>query len=127
MEFLKLRAFVLRAVSLSIVCLGFAQVAPAGMISTSELVDNEARAESLSRIELLLAREDVAEQMMTLGVQPQQVMVRLDAMTTAELLELESRFDEQVAGGDALAVIGAVFLVLLILELVGVTDIFKSI
>ena len=48
-------------------------------------------------------------------------------MTTAELLELESRFDEQVAGGDALGVIGAVFLVLLILELVGVTDIFKSI
>ena len=127
MEFLKLRAFVLRAVSLSIVCLGFAQVAPAGMISTSQLVDNEARAESLSRIELLLAREDVAEQMVALGVQPQQVMLRLDAMTTAELLELESRFDEQVAGGDALAIIGAVFLVLLILELVGVTDIFKSI
>ena len=127
MEFLKLRAFVLRAVSLSIVCLGFAQVAPAGMISTSQLVDNEARAESLSRIELLLAREDVAEQMVALGVQPQQVMVRLDAMTTDELLELGSRFDEQVAGGDALAIIGTVFLVLLILELVGVTDIFKSI
>ena len=127
MEFLRLRAFVLRAVSLSIVCLGFAQVAPAGMISTSQLVDNEARAESLSRIELLLAREDVAEQMVALGVQPQQVMVRLDAMTTDELLELESRFDEQVAGGDALAIIGTVFLVLLILELVGVTDIFKSI
>jgi hypothetical protein len=127
MEFLKLRAFVLRAVSLSIVCLGFAQVAPAGMISTGQLVDNEARVESLSRIELLLARQDVAEQMVALGVEPQQVMARLDAMTTAELLELESRFDEQVAGGDALAVIGTVFLVLLILELVGVTDIFKSI
>ena len=127
MEFLKLRAFVLRAVSLSIVCLGFAQVAPAGMISTGQLVDNEARVESLSRVELLLARQDVAEQMVALGVEPQQVMVRLDAMTTAELLELESRFDEQVAGGDALAVIGTVFLVLLILELVGVTDIFKSI
>ena len=127
MEFLKLRAFVLRAVSLSIVCLGFAQVAPAGMISTGQLVDNEARVESLSRIELLLARQDVAEQMVALGVEPQQVMTRLDAMTTAELLELESRFDEQVAGGDALAVIGTVFLVLLILELVGVTDIFKSI
>ena len=127
MEFLKLRAFVLRAVSLSIVCLGFAQVAPAGMISTGQLVDNDTRADSLSRIELLLARQDVAEQMVALGVEPQQVIARLDAMTTAELLELESRFDEQVAGGDALAVIGTVFLVLLILELVGVTDIFKSI
>ena len=127
MNFLKARAWVLRAVSISMVCLGFAQVAPAGMISTSQFVENEARVESLSRIEVLLARDDVAKQMVALGVQPQQVMERLDAMTTAELLELEARFDEQVAGGDALAIIGAVFLVLLILELVGVTDIFKSI
>ena len=127
MKLLNARAWVLRAVSLSIVCLGFAQVAPAGMISTSQFVENEARVESLSRIEVLLARDDVAKQMVALGVQPQQVMERLDAMTTAELLELEARFDEQVAGGDALAIIGAVFLVLLILELVGVTDIFKSI
>ena len=127
MKILNMRAWVLRAVSISVVCLGFAQVAPAGMISTSDLVDNETRVESLTRIELLLAREDVTRQMVALGVQPQQVMTRLDAMTTAELLELESRFDEQIAGGDALGVIGAVFLVLLILELVGVTDIFKSI
>lgn len=127
MRFLEMRAWVLRAVSISLVCLGFSQVAPAGMISTSQLIDEEAHAASVSRIELLLAREDVAERMVELGVQPQQVMARLDAMTTAELLELESRFNEQVAGGDALGVIGAVFLVLLILELVGVTDIFKSI
>ena len=127
MKLLKARAWVVRAVSISMVCLGFAQVAPAGMISTSQVVESEARVESLSRIEVLLAREDVANQMVALGVQPQQVMERLNAMTTAELLELESRFDEQVAGGDALGIIGAVFLVLLILELVGVTDIFKSI
>ena len=127
MKLLNTRAWVLRAVSISIVCLGFAQVAPAGMISTSQLVENQARTETLSRMELLLARDDVTKQMVALGVQPQQIMARLDAMTTAELLELESRFDEQVAGGDALAIIGAVFLVLLILELVGVTDIFKSI
>ena len=127
MKLLKMRALLLRVVSVSIVCLGFAQAAPAGMISTGHMVNNEVRAESLSRIELLLARDDVASQMVALGVQPEQVMERLNAMTTAELLELESNFDEQLAGGDALAIIGTVFLVLLILELVGVTDIFKSI
>lgn len=127
MKFLNLREWVLRTVSLSIVCLGFAQAAPAGMISTGQMVDTEARADSLTKIELLLARDDVATQMLALGVEPDQVMARLDAMTTAELIEFESRFDEQVAGGDALGIIGAVFLVLLILELVGITDIFKSI
>lgn len=126
MKLLKARALLLRVVSVSIVCLGFAQAAPAGMIPTGHLVDNEAHADSLSRIELLLARDDVANQMVALGVQPEQVLERLEAMTTAELLELESNLDEQLAGGDAIAVIGTVFLVLLILELVGVTDIFKS-
>lgn len=127
MKLLKMRALLLRVVSVSIICLGFAQAAPAGMIPTGHLVDNEARAESLSRIELLLARDDVASQMVALGVQPDQVLQRLEAMTTEELLELESKFDEQLAGGDALAVIGTVFLVLLILEVLGVTDVFKSI
>ncbi len=127
MKLLKARALLLRVVSISIICLGFAQAAPAGMIPTGHLVDDEVRGDSLSRIELLLARDDVASQMVALGVQPEQVMMRLEAMTTAELLELESNFDQQLAGGDALAVIGAVFLVLLILELVGVTDVFKSI
>ena len=37
------------------------------------------------------------------------------------------RLDRAPAGGDALEVVGLVFLVLLILELVGVIDIFKTI
>jgi len=127
MKLMKARALLVRIVSLSIVCLGFAQAAPAGMVPTGHLVDRDTRAESLSRMELLLARDDVASQMVTLGVAPEQVMERLDAMTTAELLQLEGSLDRQLAGGDALAVVGTVFLVLLILELVGVTDIFKSI
>jgi hypothetical protein len=62
-----------------------------------------------------------------LGVDQATVMERLNGLSTAELLELEGQIDQQVAGGDILGLIGAVFVVLLILELVGVTDIFKSI
>ena len=123
----KTRALVMRVVSVSLICMGFAQVAPAGMIGTSQMLENEARTESLTRIEMLLARDDVGQQLVALGVEPALVLERLNAMTTEELLALEHRFDEQVAGGDAIAIIGTVFLVLLILELVGVTDIFKSI
>jgi len=127
MTFFKARGFLLRLVSMSIICMGFAQAAPAGMIGTSYLIDNEARAASLSRVEVLLARDDVARQLAALGVDQETVVERLNGLSTAELLVLEGQIDDQVAGGDALAVIGAVFLVLLILELVGVTDIFKSI
>ena len=123
----KARALMLRVISVSIICMGFAQVAPAAMIGTGHLVENETRAASLSRMEVLLARADVAEQLEAYGVDKAQVVERLNGLSTAELLELEGNIDEQIAGGDILAVIGIVFVVLLILDLTGVTDVFKSI
>jgi hypothetical protein len=123
----KARGALLRLVSVSIVCMGFAQAAPAGMIGTAYMLDEESRAASLSRIEILLAREDVGRQLEAFGVDRAMVLERLNGLSSAELLELEGQIDSQVAGGDILAVIGIVFVVLLILELVGVTDIFKSI
>ena len=122
----KARGALLRLISVSIVCMGFAQVAPAGMIGTGYLLEDESRAASVSRMEILLAREDVGRQLQAFGVDRTMVMERLDALSTAELLELEARLDSQVAGGDVIAIVGVVFIVLMILELVGVTDIFKS-
>ena len=122
----KARGALMRLISVSIVCMGFAQVAPAGMIGTAYMLDDESRAASLSRIEVLLARADVASQLEAFGVDQALVVERLNGLSNAELLELEGRLDSQVAGGDILALIGAVFVVLLILELVGVTNIFKS-
>ena len=123
----RLRAALLRLVSVSIVCMGFAQLAPAGMVDTGYLVDGEMRAASLARIDVLLARDDVGKQLEALGVDPAVVAERLRGLSASELLELEGHLDEQVAGGSALGVIGAVFLVLMILELMGVTDVFKAI
>ena len=124
---IRTRAALLRLVSVSIVCMGFAQLAPAGMVDTGYLVDSEMRAASLARIDVLLASDAVGKQLAAMGVDPAVVAERLRGLSAGELLELESRLDEQVAGGDAIAVIGVVFLVLLILELVGVTDVFKAI
>jgi hypothetical protein len=124
----KARAFMLRVISVSIICMGFAQVAPAGMIGTAYLADNEARAASLSRVEVVLARADVAAQLEAYGVDKEQLVERLNGLSTAELLQLEGQIDEQIAGGnDILVIIGIVFVVLLILDLTGVTDVFKSI
>ena len=122
----KARGALTRLVSVSIICMGFAQAAPAGMIGTAYMVDEESRATSLSRIEVLLAREDVSRQLEAFGVDRALVVERLNGLSHAELMELEGQLDEQVAGGDVVAIVGVVFIVLLILELVGVTDIFKS-
>lgn len=127
MMFARSRGFIVRLVSVAIVAMGFMQVSAAGMIGTGQLVDGEARAASIDGIERLLARADVAAELETLGVDPAVISERLRGLSTAELLALEGRLHSETAGGDALGIIGAVFLVLLILELVGVTDIFKSI
>ena len=57
---------------------------------------------------------------------PPAVEGRLAALSEQEVASLADQIESAPAGGDALAVIGIVFLVLVILELVGVIDIFKK-
>jgi hypothetical protein len=116
-----------RLVSVALICTSCAQVSFAGMVGSDYLVDTQARAASRARVATFLARADVARQLQNLGVDQASIEGRLAGLTDAEVAALDGQIDGQVAGGDALAVIGTVFLVLLILELVGVTDIFKKI
>jgi hypothetical protein len=122
----RFRMNVLRLVSVALISMGWMQVSVADVISTQYVVDSESRAATLSKIDTLLVQDQVAKQLQAFGVDADDVSLRLQGMTTAELINLEGQLDSQIAGGGALGVIGTVFLVLLILELVGVTDIFKS-
>jgi len=127
MMFEKTKGIWVRVISIAILSAGFAQVSFAGTIDTGYLVEADAHAASLDRIQTMLAREEVANEFRAFGVDPSAIEARLKGMTTAELIALEGRIDENNAGGSALGTIGAVFLVLLILEVVGVTDVFKGI
>jgi hypothetical protein len=89
-------------------------------------VQASTRAADLATVDAALARDEVRAQFVALGVAPEQVEARVAALTDAELRTLAGQMAELPAGGDALAVIGIVFLVLLILEAVGVIDIFKK-
>ena len=126
MKFRRSRGVFVRILSIALVTAGFTQASWAGMVGTDYIVEANAREASLARVEALLARDDVASQLQSLGVDKALLQDRLQGLTNTELASLAGQIDQQVAGGDALAVIGTVFLVLLILELVGVTDIFKS-
>jgi hypothetical protein len=121
-----LRNFVVNLVSLSLLSLGLAQGSSAAMIGTEQVIQSEARGARITRVETILARQDVARQLAVFGVDPLAVNLRVANMTDAELVALEGSLDKQVAGGDAVALVGAVFIVLIILELMGITDIFKN-
>lgn len=98
--------------------------AQAGMIGTEQLVAGHSDALTVSAF---VAREDVRAQLEAWGVDPVVASARVDTMTPEELRSLAQGIESQPAGGGALGVIGAVFLVLLILELVGVIDVFKKV
>ena len=106
--------------------LGSPMMANAAMIGTLQAVESGNRAQDLATVNASLAREDVRQQFVALGVEPAQVEARIAALTDAELGRLAAQMSDMPAGGDALAVIGIVFIVLLILELTGVIDIFKK-
>lgn len=100
--------------------------AQAEVISTLSALESTQASADLARINAVLAREQVREQMRAFGVEEAHVQARLARLTESELRELADRFDSAPAGAGALEVIGIVFLVLLILEAVGVIDIFKK-
>lgn len=113
------------ALVLSVFSLGSPVVAEAGIISTFEAVTVQQRESSLATLNEALAREEVRAELAAMGVEPAQVEARLAALTTAELNAMADRVATMPAGAGALEVIGIVFLVLLILEAVGVLDIFS--
>lgn len=113
-------------VSASLISLGLQTPAVAGVVGTSEAMVAAQSGDALARIQAVMARGDVRDRMIELGVNPADVDGRIAALTPAEQADLANRLEQAPAGGDsALVVIGIVFLVLLILELTGVIDIFK--
>ena len=99
----------------------------AGFVGTQEAVETELRQDRVAQVQRMLDRDDVRQRLMGLGVDPQEAKARVAALTEADLARFEQELSSNKAGSGAIEVIGIVFVVLLVLELVGVTDIFKAI
>lgn len=113
-------------ISLSLVSLGLQAPAAAGIVGTADAVAAVQQQDHRNTVQNVLARADVRGQMVALGVDPSEVDSRIAALTDAEVATLATRLEGAPAGGDALVVIGIVFVVLMILEFTGVIDIFKK-
>ncbi len=100
--------------------------AQAGLVST-DTVFKDARIIAATRAEVvsMLDTRAVADELIALGVEPALVKQRVANLTDAELLELQQGLQTLPAGG--IGVVGAavlVFLVLLVTDIAGLTDIF---
>lgn len=111
----------------SSVSLATAQTASAAVVGTRAVMEESQRTETVARVQAGLDRADIQAQFAALGVDAEVAKARVAALSDEELRYLDGQLAEMPAGSSLLAVIGIVFVVLLILELVGVTDIFKKI
>lgn len=113
--------------SLSLIGMGTMQTAAGAVVNTETAMQIEHRSANIERINRALSRADVSKQLAALGVNVTDVQQRVAALSDSELQSLDSRIKELPAGGDVLAVLGILLVVLLVLELLGVTDVFKAI
>jgi hypothetical protein len=119
-----LRKCAVAVLCVSMINLGFTGAASAGVVDTGALMST-AREADLGSIRARLDREDVQQQLKELGVDAASIETRMASLSDQELHQLALEMQSAPAGGDVLAVVGLVFVVLIILEFTGVIDIFK--
>ena len=112
--------------SVSLVSLGMQVPAAANVVGTSDAIAATRVTDARAVIDATLARADVRAQLAEMGVEQAAIDGRLAALSEDEIASLADQIQTAPAGGDFLAVVGVVFVVLVILELVGVIDIFKK-
>jgi hypothetical protein len=107
---------------------GPVQSAMAAMVGTETMVEASRGQEARNRLNKLLVREDVRQALINQGIDPREARARIDSLSDAEAMAVADKLDQLPAGSGALEVllIGSliVFLVLLLTDILGYTDIF---
>lgn len=121
-----LRSIVIRMVALSLlICAPLAPV-HAVIVSTEQAIVMTERDAVVERVTAALQRDEVREQLVALGVDPDQAVERVNGLTADELAAIDGQLADLPAGGSLLGVLGILLVVLIILDLVGVTNVFSK-
>ncbi|MCC6302767.1 MAG: PA2779 family protein [Gammaproteobacteria bacterium] len=109
---------------LTFVCLGLQAPAQAGMVGTEAILGQEQVSAERARIMDALEREDVRRGLVGLGVDPQAAHDRVLSLSDDEVHQMAGRLDQLPAGGDALGVVVFIFVLLLVTDILGYTNVF---
>ena len=104
------------------------QSAMAAMIETEVVIDADRTQSAREYLNGFLAREDVRNALISQGINPQEAKIRIDSLTDKEAQRVADQLERLPAGGDFLVtflvVIFLVFVILLVTDIAGYTDIF---
>ena len=104
------------------------QSAYAAIIATETVLDSARGQEARAYLKQLLARENVRNALVAQGIDPGEAKARIDSLSDAEAINAADKFEHLPAGSgffEALLIVAfLVFLILLITDIAGYTDIF---
>lgn len=100
----------------------------AAMLDTDTLITTARSQQSITGLQQLLGREDAQQQLLALGVDPDQVSERVASLSDSELARINQGIDTLNAGGDSvLGILLIIFIVFVITDVIGATNIFPFI
>ena len=128
MSFLrKYQRYLCTFIAITFLGLTVTQTAVAAIVTTEQLVSAKELDLKRDQIRNWLGRDEVRQQLISRGVNPEQAKARVASMTDSEVAPVSTKIDQLPAGGDALGFLLLVFLILIITDILGVTDIFTFI
>jgi hypothetical protein len=100
----------------------------AAMVSTEATIDKITAQDARDHLKTLISRNDIKNALISQGINPDEAKVRVDSLSDSEVIEVAGKIEQLPAGGGVFgALIGAaliVFLVLLLTDILGYTDVF---
>lgn len=103
------------------------QLAPAqaGMIGTAQMLAAEQERVDRDTLAAMLEREDLQRQLASLGVDVNDARDRVASLTDAEVARINQHIETLPAGSGVVGVILLIFVVFVITDAIGATDIFS--
>ncbi len=99
----------------------------AAMISTEQVVMQQQASLDRDQLTAMFDRVDVQQQMVALGVSVDDVQKRIAMMSDAEVAQLNQQMSELPAGSSVLSLAVLIFIVFVVTDVIGATDIFPFI
>ena len=101
------------------------EYAHAGLVGTDKVASSAKIQSDQDRIRAFLDRDDVRKELQKQGIDAETAKARVHVLTDEEVQKVAGRLDKMPAGGDIIGVLFAVFVILLVTDILGFTKVFS--
>ena len=98
--------------------------AQAAMIGNQQIISQNQSQQTRDSLQQLFEQQAAQQQLQAWGVSPDRIKSRIDSLTDTELARINQQVSDLNAGGNILGILLVIFVVFIITDVIGATDIF---